>query len=134
MNVPFGRKARAVAAALLIVATATLALPETASANGGHGRCWKRHRIARHASYRVHRPRYRHRYGHARYGSWAPYRVAYVRPRYRAVIVEDPYCYEDVVYDERPVYGVYRYRPAALSFTFHSGRGYGGYGDPYCGW
>lgn len=126
------RSLRALTAAVLILAAALLVAPSSASANG-RGHTWCRHRVARHAYARVHRPRYRRAY----YASYdRPYYYArYYRPRYRAVVVEDPYCYEGVTY-VRPVYRSYyhhRHRPrVAVSLSFGSPGVY--YGDPYCDW
>lgn len=129
MQANWRRKARALIAVLLILSAALAATPTPASA--GHGCRYVRHRTARHAYARVHRPRHRTRW-HRAY-AYEPYRVAYYRPRYRAVVVEDPYCYDEV-YDVRPVYRSYRHRPrVGVSLIFRSGPGYY-YGDPYCDW
>lgn len=129
MQATWKRKARAFMAALLIASAAAFALPETASAGEGHK--YSRHRAGHH-KYVRHRSKYRrahyrpHRYAYRSYRhGYRPYRyVSEYRPRYRAVLVDDPYCYDDVVY-VRPV----RYRPA-VSFVFSTGPDF--YGDPYC--
>jgi hypothetical protein len=120
-NVLSRRGGLALATAALILAATLLALPGTASANRGRGHAWGRHRVAS--------------YGYA----YRPYYVSYYRPRYREVIVGDPYCYDDDIAYVRPVYRTYhhyRHRPrVAVSLSFGSpGFYYGGYGDPYCGW
>lgn len=126
------RGARALTAAVLILAATLLALPGSASA-GGRGHAWGRHRIAGYGGARVYRPRYRYHSYYA-YG-YRPYYVSYYRPRYRAVIVDDPYCYDDDYYIARPVYRTYHHRSrprVAVSLSFGSPGVY--YGDPYCGW
>lgn len=128
------RKARALTVALLIFAATAVALPGTASAS--HGRGWGHYRSARHSYARVaYYPRYRYRsyYAYRPYRAYRPYFVSYYRPRYRAVVVEDPYCDDDAYY-VRPVYRSYHhYRPrVGVSLVFGNGGGY--YGDPYYDW
>jgi hypothetical protein len=132
------RKARALAAALLIVAAAAFLMPGTASAHG-RGHAWGRNRVSGYAAVRY-APRYRYSYAYYRpygyrYVSYRPYYV--VRPRYR-VVVDDPYCYDDDDdYYVRPVVVHRHHRPrVGVSLMFSSGPGfyYGGYGDPYCDW
>jgi hypothetical protein len=128
-NLGLKRKARAVIAALLILAATALAMPSTASA--AHGRGWGGYRVARHSYGRVaYRPHYRSFYG------YRPYYVSYYRPRYRTVVFDDPYCDDDPYYVVRPVYRTYyHHRPrVGVSLVFGNGGGYGYYGDPYCGW
>ena len=146
-NVREGKRlARGLAVALLILATALIAYPGSASANNGRGHAWGRHRVSGYASVRY-APRYRYSYGyHDSYG-YRPYRYGYVsyyrpyryysfRPRYR-VVVADPYCYDEDDDYARPVVVYRHHRPrVGVSLMFSSGPGfyYGGYGDPYCDW
>lgn len=154
-NVPLRRPARALAAAVLILAAVLLGAPGSASAHGGRGHAWGRSRGAYRAT--SYRPAYGYRsyrtYGYRTYGyrpyyrsyayrpyyrayAYRPY-VAYATPVYRRVVVDDPYCDDDddVTY-ARPVYHGYRHARhhprVAVSLSFGSP----GYfvGDPYCGW
>jgi hypothetical protein len=71
-------RTKSIFAALAVLATLIVALPQSASAGFfRHDRDWGRERVVTH---RIYKPRYRHRYYRKSYGD--PYYYRYVKPRY----------------------------------------------------